>query len=170
MMRIEVDQVATLRAHEVIGRTWATARDADGLGKGEERLDGVVVYRIDAVQTKAEVEKDENGKIAPVRGRLVVGPLRVAGGEDLRLGESTVHANNDADASQGVCIDEIPGDQVSSRCRLGDWTDLMAPAAVLGPNHWPISLPSCFPASAIRWMLKGAVGCGVSRNRDSKWT
>ena len=30
------------------------------------------------------------------------------------------------------------------------FTHLMAPAAVLGPNHCPTSLPSSFPASAMR--------------------
>lgn len=49
-------------------------------------------------------------------------------------------------------------------------TYLIAPAAVLGPNHWPTSFPRSFPASAMRWTLKGAWGNGESRNQVKIWT
>src|SRR5712671_6398114 len=43
-------------------------------------------------------------------------------------------------------------------------THLSAPAAVLGPNHCPTSLPRSFPASAIRCTLNGQKGEGESKN------
>lgn len=45
-------------------------------------------------------------------------------------------------------------------------THRIAPAAVLGPNHSPTSLPSCLPTSAIRWTENGAYGDGSSRNHE----
>lgn len=49
-------------------------------------------------------------------------------------------------------------------------TYFSAPAAVLGPNHSPTSLPSSFPINAIRWTLKGHRGEGSSRNQDRIFT
>jgi hypothetical protein len=51
------------------------------------------------------------------------------------------------------------------------WTkDLIAPAAVLGPNHWPTSFPSSFPASAILCTLNGHRVDGESKNHVKIWT
>ena len=47
----------------------------------------------------------------------------------------------------------------------GKDTYLIAPAAMLGPNHCPTWVPSSFPARAMRCTLNGAWGSGVSRNQ-----
>lgn len=49
------------------------------------------------------------------------------------------------------------------------FTYLIAPAAVLGPNHCPTSFPRSFPASAIRWTLNGHNGEGESKNQVINW-
>jgi hypothetical protein len=49
--------------------------------------------------------------------------------------------------------------------RVGGTTNLIAPAATLGPNHCPTSVPRSFPARAIRCTLNGALGEGVSKNQ-----
>ncbi len=46
---------------------------------------------------------------------------------------------------------------------------LIEPAAVLGPNHCPTSLPSFFPSRAIRCMLNGQSEDGESKNRIRIW-
>lgn len=48
-------------------------------------------------------------------------------------------------------------------------THLIAPAAVLVPNHSPISLPSCLPTRAIRWTENGQMAAGSSKNQDTIW-
>lgn len=48
-------------------------------------------------------------------------------------------------------------------------THLIAPAAVLGPNHCPTSFPRSFPANAILWTLNGHNGEGESKNHDINW-
>ena len=54
--------------------------------------------------------------------------------------------------------------------RALSFTHLIAPAAVLGPNHCPTSLPSSFPARAIRCTLNGQCGDGESKNHVKIWT
>jgi hypothetical protein len=54
--------------------------------------------------------------------------------------------------------------------RALSFTHLIAPAAVLGPNHCPTSLPSSFPARAMRCTLNGLSGDGESKNHVRIWT
>ena len=49
-------------------------------------------------------------------------------------------------------------------------TYLIAPAAVLGPNHCPTSFLNSFPARAILCTENGACGAGVSKNHVSNLT
>lgn len=47
---------------------------------------------------------------------------------------------------------------------------LIAPAAVLGPNHCPTSLPKSLPDMAMRWTLNGAREEGESKNQVKSFT
>ena len=60
----------------------------------------------------------------------------------------------------GYCAAENAGGSADR-----DDTYLIAPAAVLGPNHCPTSFPRSLPTRAMRWTLNGQSGEGVSRNQ-----
>lgn len=174
MVRVKVDERVALVAEEVVRGGRPTAGDAERLREGEEIPNRVVVDGIDALHAESDSYEDNNRPRPPLcrlgrtplaqqSGRTVL-RHRLRCSEDVRLDDDAVRGHRDGHAGVRVRANESPAREMRGRRQAlispsqqaCGKTDLMAPAAVLGPNHSPISFPSCFPMSAMRWTEKGA--------------
>jgi len=82
--------------------------------------------------------------------------------ENLSLIQYAIGSNRNRKAAFGKLVLFRQMNQLEARKEKT--MNLIAPAATLGPNHCPTSVPSSLPARAIRWTLNGVSGAGVSRN------
>jgi hypothetical protein len=133
----------------------------------------VIINRVNTVDTQPNANKHDDGASAPPRELAV---WRRAGwwlGGCVYIGLKDLAVDGDGDAKR--CFREVmdkgsENRSTTERIIRALSTHLIAPAAVLGPNHCPTSLPSSFPARAIRCTLNGQSGDGESKNHVKIWT
>lgn len=125
---------------------WTAAGVSSRKWRRRERahLDRLVVARVDAVDAEPKIKQDENRPLPwslEWRSRARTSERRV---QDLASVHRPVHVRHDAETS-GTKLVRQGSDASSGQSQDTDEakrTHLMAPAAVLGPNHSPTSLPS----------------------------
>lgn len=123
-------------------------------------LDRVIIQWINSFDSKPDADEYENSPIAPLHPTLSVPSDRVhgrsGGSVNVRFVQRAIGSHSNAEASVGEVVNESPNGNVSDGrnaqvcCARRKGTYLIAPAAVLGPNHCPTSLPRSLPTNAIR--------------------
>lgn len=116
-------------------------------------LNGFVINRIDAVDTQTDANEDKYCASTPRRFRVPAWrtDMKIGSRIYIRLVNHAVCGNSYPETCFGEGMYKSSTADVQHRPdKLRRGSHLIAPAAVLGPNHWPTSFPRSFPARAMR--------------------